>query len=179
VKKVKYCLVLLLASMLTLVAACSTPESPVVPPVPPTTPEPITVEPEKDSLPIDLDVSDYPEYLDLSISIDTFRNQPYIDAVMNAAVGKELTVTLGSNPTTGFGWSEFAEISDETIVRQVSHQYVGKEYETPPPPGTSGEEVWVFQGLKKGTATIYMEYSRPWVEEEIGVWTVTITANIR
>jgi len=176
VKKVKYCLVLLLASMLTLVAACSTPESPVVPP---TTPEPITVEPEKDSLPIDLDVSDYPEYLDLSIPIDAFQNQPHIDAVMNAAVGKELTVTLGSNPTTGFGWSEFAEISDETIVRQVSHQYVGKEYETPPPPGTSGEEVWVFQGLKKGTTTIYMEYSRPWVEEEIGVWTVTITANIR
>ena len=98
---------------------------------------------------------------------------------MNAAVGKELTVTLGSNPTTGFGWSEFAEISDETIVRQVSHQYVGKEYETPPPPGTSGEEVWVFQGLKKGTATIYMEYSRPWVEEEIGVSTVSITVNIR
>ncbi len=176
-KKVKYCLVLLLAGMLTLAAACSAPESPVVPPVPPTTPEPITVEPEKDSLPIDLDVSDYPEYLDLSISIDTFQNQPHIDAVMNAAVGKELTVTLGSNQTTGFLWSEEAKIGNESIVRQVSHIYIGAEKHLPP--GSPGEEVWVFQGLKEGTTTIYMEYSRPWVEGEIGVWTVTITANIR
>ena len=175
-KKVKYCLVLLLASMLTLVAACSTPESPAVPP---TTPEPITVEPEKDSLPIDLDVSDYPEYLDLSIPIDAFQNQPHIDAVMNGTVGDELTVALGSNPTTGFSWSKYAEIGDETIVQQTSQMYFDTSTETPPIPGSPGEEVWVFQGLKEGTTTIYMEYSRPWVEGEIGVWTVTITANIR
>jgi len=76
-------------------------------------------------LPLDVDVSDYPSYTTISISIDTFQNQPHIDAVMNAAVGEELTVTLGSNPTTGFRWSEFAEISDETIVQQTSHKYVG------------------------------------------------------
>ena len=57
--------------------------------------------------------------------------------------------------------------------------YVDTSTETPPIPGTAGEEVWTFKALKKGTTTIYMEYSRPWVEEEIGVWTVTITTNIR
>jgi len=165
--------------MLTLVAACSTPESPVVPPVPPTTPEPITVEPEKDSLPIDLDVSDYPEYLDLSISIDSLQNQKHFDAVMNAAVGDELTVALGSNPTTGFSWSKFAEISDETIVQQTSQMYFDTSTETPPIPGTAGEEVWTFKALKAGTTTIFMEYSRPWEKEDIGQWTVTITVNIR
>ncbi len=178
-KKVKCYSVLLLASMLTLVAACSTPESPVVPPVPSTTPEPITVEPEKDSLPIDLDVSDYPEYLDLSISIGSLQDQKHFDAVMNAAVGDELTVTLGSNQTTGFSWSEYAEIGDETIVQQTSQMYLDTSTETPPIPGSPGEEVWTFKALKVGTTTIFMEYSRPWVEEEIGVWTVTITANIR
>ena len=35
---------------------------------------------------------------------------------MHAAVGEELTVTLGSNPTTGLQWSEAAWISDETII---------------------------------------------------------------
>ncbi|MBA7577302.1 hypothetical protein ES708_19149 [subsurface metagenome] len=174
----KKLLIGLILVMLLIPGSCapSAPAGPPEPPVPPTTPEPITVEPEKDSLPIDLDVSDYPEYLDLSISIESLQNQPHIDAVMNAAVGEELTVTLGSNPTTGFRWSEFAEISDETIVQQTSHTFVGPETTAP---GTPGEEVWTFKALKKGTTTISMEYSRPWEEEDIGQWTVTITANIR
>lgn len=96
----------------------------------------------------DVDVSDYPSYTTISISIDTFQNQPHIDAVMNAAVGEELTVTLGSNPTTGFRWSEFAEISDESVIKQVSHKFVGPGIDKPP--GTSGEEVWTFKALKKG-----------------------------
>ncbi len=118
-------------------------------------------------------------YSTVSIPIEEFPNHPHIDVVMHAVVGEDLTVTLGSNPTTGFRWSEFAEISDETIVQQTSHKYVGKEYEAPPPPGTSGEEVWTFRALKKGATTISMEYSRPWIEEDIGHWTVTITANIK
>lgn len=86
---------------------------------------------------------------------------------------------MGSNPTTGFQWSELAEISDETVIRQVSHMYVGKEYKTPPPPGTSGEEVWTFEALKEGTVTTFLEYSRPWNPEDIGVWSVTITTTIK
>ena len=171
-------LVILLVPVSCTPGPAGSPESPVVPP---TTPEPIIVTPEEPS-PTDVDVSDYPSYTTISISIGTFQNQPHIDAVMNAAVGEELTVTLGSNQTTGFRWSESAEISDRTVVRQVNHWYQslgGKEYETPPPPGTSGEEVWIFKALKKGTTTIYMEYSRPWIEEDIGHWTVTITANIK
>ena len=172
-------LVLLLCLLVPVSCAPSRPAGLPEPPiVPPTIPEPITVTPEEPSA-TDMDVSDYPSYTTISISIDTFQNQPHIDAVMNAVVGEELTVTLGSNPTTGFRWSEFAEISDETIVQQTSHKYVGKEYEVPPPPGTSGEEVWTFKALKKGTTTISVEYSRPWIEEDIGHWTVTITANIK
>jgi len=150
-KRAKWYLPLLLVSMLLFVGgACGPPELP-----------------------------DLTPYSTVSIPIEEFPNHPHIDVVMHAVVGEELTVTLGSNPTTGFRWSEFADISDETIVQQTSHKYVGKEYEVPPPPGTFGEEVWTFKALKKGTTTISMEYSRPWIEEDIEHWTVTITANIR
>ena len=165
--------ILLVSILLFAGGACGPPEPPIVPP---TTPEPITVTPEEPA-PLDLDVSDYPSYTTISISIDTFQNQPHIDAVMNAAVGEELTVTLGSNPTTGFQWSEDAKISDESVIKQVSHKFVGPGIDKPP--GTPGEEVWTFKALKKGTTTISMEYSRPWIEEDIGHWTVTITANIK
>ena len=116
-------------------------------------------------------------YSTVSIPIEEFPNHPHIDVVMHAVVGEELTVTLGSNPTTGFRWSEFAEISDESVIKQVSHKFVGPGIDKPP--GTSGEEVWTFKALKKGTTTISMEYSRPWIVEDIGYWTVTITANIK
>jgi len=96
---------------------------------------------------------------------------------MSCAVGRELTVTLGSNPTTGYQWSEDAEISDESIVKQTSHIFVGPGIDEPP--GTPGEEVWVFKRLKEGTTTIFLEYNRSWTGVEVGLWTVTITATIK
>ncbi len=84
-------------------------------------------------------------YSTVSIPIEEFPNHPHIDVVMHAIAGEELTVTLGSNPTTGFRWSEFAEISDESVIKQVSHKFVGPGIDKPP--GTSGEEVWTFKAL--------------------------------
>ena len=113
-------------------------------------------------------------YSDVCIPIEEFQNQPHIDVVMSTVVGGELTVTLGSNPTTGFQWSEEAEISDETIIKQVSHKFVGPETDVP---GTPGEEVWTFKALERGTTTILLEYSRSWTGA--GLWAVTITATIK
>jgi len=72
---------------------------------------------------------------------------------------------------------EEAEISDESIIKQVSHEFVGPGIDQPP--GTSGEDVWTFEALKKGTVTTFLEYSRPWIEEDVDHWTVTITTTIQ
>jgi len=116
-------------------------------------------------------------YSDVCIPIGEFRNHPHIDVVMHGRAGGGLTVALGSNPTTGFQWSELAEISDESIIQQVSHKFVGPGIDKPP--GTPGEEVWIFKALKRGTTTTFLEYSRPWVEEDALHWTVTITTTIK
>ena len=150
-KRAKWYLVLLLVGILLFVGGC-TEEPPVIPPVP-VTPT---------------------EYSDISIPIGEFQNRPHIDVVMHAMVGGELTVTLGSNPTTGYQWLEEAKISDETIIRQVSHKFVGPGIDKPP--GTPGEEVWIFKALRKGTVTILLEYCR-W--NDAGLWAVFITATIR
>lgn len=94
---------------------------------------------------------------------------------MSTVVGGELIVTLGSNPTTGYQWSEDAEISDETIVKQGNHEFVGPGIDKPP--GTPGEDVWTFKALKKGTVIILLKYSRSW--NDAGLWAVSITATIR
>jgi len=150
-KRVKWCLVLLLVGILLFVFGCT--EEPPVIPVTPT------------------------QYSSISIPIEEFPNHPHIDVVMNAVVGEELTVTLGSNPTTGSQWLEEAEISDKSIIKQVSHEFVGPGIDKPP--GTPGEDVWTFEALKKGTVTTFLEYSRPWIEEDVDHWTVTITTTIQ
>jgi len=156
-KRVKWYLVLLLVGILLFVGGCSEKPTEESIPTPPTVPV------------------DSTGYSDVSIPIEQFQLQPHVDVVMSTVLGGELTITLGSNPTTGYQWSEDAEISDETILQQVSHEFVGPGIDEPP--GTSGEDVWVFKGLKRGTTTLLLEYSRSW--NDAGLWAVTITATIR
>lgn len=74
-------------------------------------------------------------------------------------VNQELIVDLESNQTTGFKWL-LAEISDQTVLGKVSNVYNAPEASAPV--GAGGIERWTFKGLKKGTATLSMEYSQPW-----------------
>ena len=112
----------------------------------------------------------------VEVSIDDFMNQKNISQQVAVPAGGVLTVTLGSNPTTGFKWI-LAKISDETVLKQEGEsEFVLPEKQIP---GASGKEVWTFQALKAGTATISMEYSRPWEGGEKGVWTYTLTVTVK
>jgi len=96
--------------------------------------------------------------------------------------GDEVTVTLCSNPTTGFQWTELAQISNETVLKQTDHKFVPPPKgagDTPPPPGTPGEEVWTFKALKKGESTISIEYSQPWEGGLKGEWTFLATVTVK
>ena len=96
------------------------------------------------------------------VPIDNFMNQQHVSDQIEVPVGNSLTLTLGSNPTTGFQWSEEAQISDATVLKQIGHEFIGPESEPPPPPGTSGQEVWTFEALKTGTSTVSMETPPIW-----------------
>jgi len=111
-------------------------------------------------------------------SCDDFMKQRHISKEVEVPVEGSLTVTLCSNPTTGFQW-ESAKITDQTVLEQVTHEFVSPESEPPPPPGTPGQEIWTFKALEKGTSTISMEYSRPWEGGEKGEWTFVLTVVIK
>ena len=97
----------------------------------------------------------------VEVPCDDFMKLQHISKEVEVAVDGSLTVTLCSNPTTGFLWSESAQISDQTILQQTDHKFVPPEAkgDMPPPPGTSGKEIWTFKALKEGKSTISMEYS--------------------
>jgi len=118
---------------------------------------------------------------EVSVDIDDFMEQKHISQEVEVAVDDLLTVTLCSNPTTGFIWSESAEISDQTVLQQTAHEFIAPEGEgdEPPAPGTAGKEVWTFKALKKGTTEVSMEYSRSWEEGEKAEWTFVLTVVVK
>ena len=115
----------------------------------------------------------------IEVSCDDFMKLQHISKEAEVLVDGSLTVTLCSNPTTGFVWSESAQISDQTVLQQVDHKFISPVSEPPPPPGTPGQEVWTFKALKEGTSTISMEYSRPWEGGEKGEWTFVLTVTVK
>jgi inhibitor of cysteine peptidase len=115
----------------------------------------------------------------IEISIDDFTAQNHISRDVELIRPGSLIVSLGSNPTTGFQWGE-AEISAPKVIEQQSHNFVepqssGKEAVV----GAPGKDVWVFDSLEAGTATIKMSYSRPWEGGEKDVWTLTINVTVK
>jgi inhibitor of cysteine peptidase len=110
---------------------------------------------------------------------EEFQNNKHISDTIEINTGDTLVVVLCSNATTGFRWSEDAQIGDTSILKQENHEYSGPESEPPPPPGTPGLESWRFQTLKPGTSTVYIEYSRPWEGGEKGEWTFTLEVTVK
>jgi len=120
-----------------------------------------------------------PKQASVEVSCDDFTKSQNISKEVQVPVGDSFTVTLCSNPTTGFQWSESAQISDGTVLKQTDHKFISPQSEPPPPPGTPGQEVWTFQALKKGETTVSMEYSRPWEGGEKGEWTFVLTVVVK
>ena len=109
----------------------------------------------------------------LEISCDEFiEDQHFTWEVQGISAGDSVVVTLCSNPTTGFQWTESARISNETALKQTDHGFVPPNGDVP---GAAGKEIWTFKALKKGTTEISMEYSQPWEGGEKAEWTFVAT----
>ena len=104
----------------------------------------------------------------------------YTGKEVQIAAGDSLTVTLDSNPTTGFEW-ELVEISDQTVLELVESKYEPgeKAKQEPPVPGAGGQEIWSFKALKKGETTLSMGYSRPWEGGEKAAETFVLTVVVK
>jgi len=106
----------------------------------------------------------------------TIVGDPSADGEVEVAAGGSVTLILESNPTTGFSWSEEAQISNPSVLEQVDHEYVAPDSGML---GASGQEIWKFKALKEGTSTVYLEYSRPWEGGEKAELTYTLTVTVK
>ena len=97
---------------------------------------------------------------------------------ISTSANQEFTITLASNPTTGYGWQASY---DETMVELVESKYKIPEMEKHERvkqgiAGSGGVELFRFKALTTGKTEITLVYKRPWQEEFLyqEVFTVNI-----
>ena len=101
------------------------------------------------------------------------------DSMIEVSAGREFTIVLNSNPTTGYSW-RLAQPLDEKVLKLVNQEYLeptpaGKT----PMVGAGGKEVWAFSALSQGNIEINMEYVRPWEKEPTPAEKLTFKVVIR
>ncbi len=80
------------------------------------------------------------------------------NATLSVKTNEQFYITLSSNPSTGYAW-QVASVSNPDMVRFVDSQYIRPESELI---GAPGKQVLTFNALQEGSATIQLEYVRPW-----------------
>ena len=79
--------------------------------------------------------------------------------------GQTLIVELKANPTTGYQWQVLEEANEGVLLQKGEGEYV-PYYAKPRIRGSGGTQIYRFQALNKGDATLVFEYRRPWEEKE-------------
>ena len=97
------------------------------------------------------------------------------DKIVEAAVGKNFTITMDSNPTTGYQW-QIARQMDTGLVELIDSQYIAPKTGLV---GAPGKEEWHFKAIKEGKAIISFDYVRPWEKDELPAQTETFIVIIR
>lgn len=140
---------ILVATILTLFTCCSSPESPEF---------------------------EFMRDVTVELSYENFCTQPNYSGSVRLLIDGGLTVILYSNLSMGFSRSGLAQISNRTVLMQIDHKRLPP---TSDRAGAGGQEVWTFKTLKRGSSTIYLEYSQPWEGGIKAIWTFHLTVVVK
>ena len=88
--------------------------------------------------------------------------EPY-DGRVTVALGQIFTVTLESNPSTGYRW-EWVDHQDSIVEQMGEAQFKPRETGDPPLVGAGGWESFDFKAVHQGQMTLKLVYRRPWEE---------------
>ena len=72
--------------------------------------------------------------------------------------GQEFSISLGSNPSTGFRWKMTLPTGDKTIMFLSSEHLASQDVM----PGVPGTELFKFKALTRGETKAAFVYERPW-----------------
>jgi predicted secreted protein len=114
----------------------------------------------------------------LGASCDQFGAQKSITQTTEVPVGDQVKVALCSNPSTGFSWQE-PEISDPGAVSLADKSFGAPVAGAAQVVGASGTDHITLMANAKGTSTVVLRYSQPWLGGTSSEWTYTLTVTVR
>lgn len=95
----------------------------------------------------------------VTVAVSTQFAETAIPVTVRA--GDQFTVTLPSNPSTGYSWQMLKE-PDSKVLKKTGSKYNEPQKQNPPIVGAGGKETWSFKAAGKGKQNIEMVYVRPW-----------------
>ncbi len=114
-----------------------------------------------------------PQTQTIEVSYEEFQAQKQLSRSVTIQVGDSLRISLASNPSTGYQWSEKLLISQPTVLVQTGHQTLPS---TTDRPGAAGTQVWTLEAKAPGNTTVSGVYGRPWPGGEKDAW--VFSANV-
>lgn len=91
--------------------------------------------------------------------------------VVTVKAGRNFTIRLESNPTTGYQW-QLADELDKGFVELVDSIFIPGRTDMV---GSPGKEEWVFKSVRAGKGGISFKYVRPWEKDEVPAQTYRVT----
>ncbi|MFC1717083.1 protease inhibitor I42 family protein [Candidatus Poribacteria bacterium] len=113
--------------------------------------EPILTEPSLDEV-SHMDAEPAPDIMEVDNGSETIEVE----------TGEQFTISLQSNPTTGYSWQPKF---DSRFLELVESKFASS---SPELIGAGGLETFVFLAHREGQAEITLEYQRPWEDQPIG-----------
>jgi inhibitor of cysteine peptidase len=110
----------------------------------------------------------------VSFDCETLATSPAAVDSVDVAAGSSVVLSLCSNPTTGYRWSEPAS-SDPSVASVGGWIYAAPESDLL---GASGNEHVTIVANAPGSAVITASYDQPWEGGAKGDWTVELTVNV-
>jgi len=117
--------------------------------------------------------------VNIIVPVEEFSSAKNIQKQVELEKGAVLNIILGSNPSTGFSWTETALVNNAAVINQTEHMYVEPGKTSVPVVGAAGHECWTFKALAAGTAKITVQYARPWEKDVPPEWTFELTVTVK
>lgn len=111
----------------------------------------------------------------VKVSCDEFQEEKEVSKSVKLAKHGRLEVTLCTNPSTGYEWSDSAQISNHSVLWQTSHRTTSSSDGAL---GSPGGAVWEFKALKEGKSKISLEYGRSWEGDGEDNWSFNLQVEV-
>lgn len=96
------------------------------------------------------------DIISIRIVNSAMENKKYDVENIMVKKGQEFTISLESNPTTGYQWIPMFNTS---IINLISHSF---QPSTTKLMGSPGTDIFKFKGINYGTESLKMVYKRSW-----------------